>query len=94
MRFNVRIDADVKLVRILAGRLVHKASVSRPDVDDHTFAELAEEVGLARSTTHHHLAQLRAAGLIVLRGNARSYRYTLDADGVASAESLLGSLSR
>jgi DNA-binding transcriptional ArsR family regulator len=58
-----------------------------------TFAELAEEVGLARSTTHHHLALLRAAGLIVLRGNARSYRYTLDADGVAAAESLLGTLS-
>jgi DNA-binding transcriptional ArsR family regulator len=57
-----------------------------------TFAELADEVGLARSTTHHHLAQLRAAGLIVLHGNARNYRYTLDPDGVAGAEALLGSL--
>ena len=57
-----------------------------------TFAELAEEVGLARSTTHHHLAQLRAAGLIVLRGNARSYRYTLDPNGFAAAEELLGTL--
>lgn len=58
-----------------------------------TFAELAAEVGLARSTTHHHLAQLRAAGLIVLHGNARSYRYTLDSSGLAAAEALLGSLA-
>ena len=55
-----------------------------------TFAELAEEVGLARSTTHHHLAQLRAAELITLRGNARGYFYTLDPKGFAAAESLLG----
>jgi DNA-binding transcriptional ArsR family regulator len=58
-----------------------------------TFAELAEEVGLARSTTHHHLAQLRAAGLTVLHGNARRYHYTLDRDGLAAAEALLGSLA-
>ena len=54
-----------------------------------TFAELADEVGLARSTTHHHLAQLRAADLIALRGNARGYHYTLDRDGFAAAELLL-----
>ena len=58
-----------------------------------TFAELADEIGLARSTTHHHLAQLRAAGLIVLHGNARSYHYTLDPNGIAAAEALLGSLA-
>lgn len=55
-----------------------------------TFAELAEEVGLARSTTHHHLAQLRAAGLIALRGNARGYHYILDRRGFAAAEAVLG----
>ena len=58
-----------------------------------TFAQLADEIGLARSTTHHHLAQLRAAGLIVLHGNARSYHYTLDSNGIAAAEALLGSLA-
>jgi DNA-binding transcriptional ArsR family regulator len=58
-----------------------------------TFAELAEEAGLARSTTHHHLAQLRAAGLIVLHGNARRYHYTLDLNGLAAAEALLGTLA-
>jgi DNA-binding transcriptional ArsR family regulator len=57
-----------------------------------TFAELADEVGLARSTTHHHLAQLRAANLIALRGNARGYHYILDRRGFAAAESLLGTL--
>ena len=56
-----------------------------------TFAELADEVGLARSTTHHHLAQLRAADLIALRGNARGYHYILDRDGVAAAEAVAGS---
>ena len=55
-----------------------------------TFAELAEEVGLARSTTHHHLAQLRAAGLIALRGNARGYRYALSDGGFEAAATLLG----
>ena len=58
-----------------------------------TFVELAEEVGLARSTTHHHLAQLRAANLIALRGNARGYHYILDPRGFAAAEALLGELS-
>jgi DNA-binding transcriptional ArsR family regulator len=58
-----------------------------------TFAELAEVAGLARSTTHHHLAQLRAAGLIVLHGNARRYHYTLDPNGLAAAEALLGTLT-
>lgn len=57
-----------------------------------TFTELADEVGLARSTTHHHLAQLRAADLIAMRGNARGYFYTLNEDGLAAAESLLGTL--
>jgi DNA-binding transcriptional ArsR family regulator len=57
-----------------------------------TFAELAGEVGLARSTTHHHLAQLRAADLIAVRGNARGYHYILNRGGFAAAESLLGTL--
>ena len=34
----VGIDPDVKLGRVPASRLVHKAPVSRPDVDDHPFA--------------------------------------------------------
>ena len=37
-RARVRIDPDVELVRVPARRLVHKAPVSRPDVDDYPFA--------------------------------------------------------
>jgi DNA-binding transcriptional ArsR family regulator len=37
--------------------------------------DLVEATGLTRSTVHHHLAQLRAAGLVALEGNARAYTY-------------------
>ena len=37
-RTCVGIDADVELLRVPARRLVHKATVSRPDVDDHSCA--------------------------------------------------------
>ncbi len=37
-RTSVRIYPDVKLVWVLARRLVDKAPVSRPDVDDHSLA--------------------------------------------------------
>jgi DNA-binding transcriptional ArsR family regulator len=56
---------------------------------DASLAELSEELGLAKSTTHHHLHLLRAANLIALRGNAQGYRYTLDVSGFAEAERLL-----
>jgi DNA-binding transcriptional ArsR family regulator len=57
--------ADPKRVEILAlvGRGVGRA------------ADLVEATGLTRSTVHHHLAQLRDAGLIALEGNARAYTY-------------------
>ncbi len=58
------------------------------------LTELAEAAGVARSTAHHHLAQLRAAGLIAVRGNARAYVYSLAADGFAGATGLLRELSR
>ena len=56
--------------------------------------ELAAASGLARSTAHHHLAALRTAGLVVLRGNARSYRYELRRDGLAEGRALLAELER
>jgi DNA-binding transcriptional ArsR family regulator len=56
---------------------------------DASLADLAAELGLAKSTTHHHLAQLRAAGLVALAGNAAGYRYTLTPDGFADGEALL-----
>jgi DNA-binding transcriptional ArsR family regulator len=54
--------------------------------------EVTELTGLARSTAHHHLTQLRAAGLVVIRGNARAYRYALREDAVADAGAVLAEL--
>ena len=51
-----------------------------------------ELTGLAKSTAHHHLTQLRAAGLVVVRGNARSYRYSLRREAAVEAGALLAEL--
>jgi DNA-binding transcriptional ArsR family regulator len=56
-----------------------------------TLAELAEGIGLAKSTTHHHLGQLRAARLVALSGNAERYTYVLDEAGFDRAARLLAS---
>jgi DNA-binding transcriptional ArsR family regulator len=57
--------ADPKRVEILAlvARGVGRSS------------EIVDATGLTRSTVHHHLAQLRDAGLVALAGNARAYTY-------------------
>jgi DNA-binding transcriptional ArsR family regulator len=57
--------ADPRRVEILAlvGRGVGRSN------------DLVGSTGLTRSTVHHHLAQLRAAGLVALEGNARAYVY-------------------
>ena len=74
--------ADDARIRILQ-RLAHgEASLN----------ELTELTGLAKSTAHHHLGQLRTAGLVILRGNARSYRYDLSPDAVGDAGGLLAEL--
>lgn len=71
--------ADPKRVEILAlvGRGVGKSS------------DLVEATGLTRSTVHHHLAQLRDAGLVALEGNARAYTYVPRPEVVAEAASLV-----
>jgi DNA-binding transcriptional ArsR family regulator len=56
--------------------------------------ELSAEIGLARSTTHHHLAQLRAARLISFRGNAAGYFYMLDPDAFGAAAAALAGFVR
>lgn len=68
------------------------AIVRRLARGDATLAELAEVTGLAKSTAHHHLGHLRAAGLISLHGNARGYRFSLRAEGFAEARELLAAL--
>jgi DNA-binding transcriptional ArsR family regulator len=74
--------ADPKRVEILGlvGRGVGRAS------------ELVQETGLSRSTVHHHLAQLREAGLVALEGNARAYAYVPRRDAAAGAAALIADL--
>ena len=70
--------ADEKRLRIL--RLLARSDMG--------LAELAEAVGLAKSTTHHHTVILRSAGLI--RSSTRlENRYSLRPEAVAEAGSAL-----
>ena len=73
-------EGRVRMLRVLATR-------------DASLAELAEAAGVAKSTAHHHLAQLRRAGLVTMHGNARAYWFTLRAEGLADARRLLADLS-
>jgi DNA-binding transcriptional ArsR family regulator len=74
--------ADERRIRILRRLVAGEA----------TLAELADAAGLAKSTAHHHLAQLRAAGLVTLRGNARGYWYLLRTDGFGEAQTVIRDL--
>jgi DNA-binding transcriptional ArsR family regulator len=60
--------------------------------NDATLAELAELTQLAKSTAHHHLAQLRTAGLVEMHGNARGYWFSISRAGLAGGSSLLQSV--
>jgi DNA-binding transcriptional ArsR family regulator len=51
-----------------------------------------DATGLARSTVHHHLAQLRDAGLLALEGNARSYTYTTRREAVSEITALVADI--
>jgi DNA-binding transcriptional ArsR family regulator len=59
---------------------------------DASLNELTALTGLAKSTAHHHLGQLRAAGLVAIRGNARAYRYSLRPEAVSESGALLAEL--
>jgi DNA-binding transcriptional ArsR family regulator len=43
-----------------------------------SLAEAAQEVGLAKSTTHHHLAILRQAGFVLIKEDDDTYRLRPD----------------
>jgi DNA-binding transcriptional ArsR family regulator len=74
--------ADPKRVEIL--RLVGRG-VGRS-------GELVAATGLTRSTVHHHLAQLRAAGLVALEGNARAYTYVPRRDAPVEVAELVAAI--
>ena len=73
---------DAKRVEILAlvGRGIDRSS------------ELVQASGLSRSTVHHHLAQLRDAGLVALEGNARAYTYTPRREAAAEIAALIADI--
>jgi DNA-binding transcriptional ArsR family regulator len=75
--------ADPKRVEILAlvGRGVGRA------------ADLVVATGLTRSTVHHHLAQLRDAGLVALEGNARAYSYVPRREAADEAATLVADIT-
>jgi DNA-binding transcriptional ArsR family regulator len=87
-------DVDARLVRL--GKALSDPArvriVRRLVRGESSLGELAEVAGLAKSTAHHHLAALRAAGLVSLRGNARGYWYTLRVESATDAHSLLSDL--
>ena len=74
--------SDPKRVEILAliGRGVGRAG------------DLVEASGLTRSTVHHHLTLLRAAGLVALEGNARAYTYVSRLDAPAEVAELVAAV--
>lgn len=71
--------SDPKRVEILA--LVARGTRRVP--------QLVERTGLSRSTVHHHLSQLRDAGLVALEGNARSYTFAVRPRAAADAAAVL-----
>ena len=73
-------EQRVRIVRYLAAR-------------EASAVDLARHLGLTKSTTHHHLTQLRDAGLVVLRGNARGYTYSLGDEGLSEAVRALADLA-
>jgi DNA-binding transcriptional ArsR family regulator len=54
-----------------------------------SLGDLARSLGLAKSTIHHHVFQLRAARLITVRGNTQGTFYALHPDGFAAAAEFL-----
>jgi DNA-binding transcriptional ArsR family regulator len=55
-----------------------------------TLQELASAVGLAKSSTHHHMVILRSAGLVLVGVFDDNTRYSLRRDFLPEAATLLG----
>jgi DNA-binding transcriptional ArsR family regulator len=87
-------NVDERIVRLgkALGDPARVRIVRRLGRGEASLSELAEVAGVAKSTAHHHLAALRAAGLVTLRGNARGYWYTLRLESLGDARTLLTDL--
>ena len=94
--YPLRVDEGLEERALLLGRALADEGrirmLRRLAAGDASLTELAETAGVARSTAHHHLAHLRAAGIVTMHGNARAYWFTLRRDGLADARRLLGEL--
>jgi DNA-binding MarR family transcriptional regulator len=55
-----------------------------------SLIELADDLGVSKSTMHHHLAVLRSAGLLRWAGPHRDKRYALRTSPLAGMPDLLG----
>ena len=55
-----------------------------------SLVELADELGVSKSTMHHHLAVLRSAGLLRWAGPHRDKRYSLRSSPLTGMSGLLG----
>jgi len=89
-------ERDVQERALLFGRALADEGriqiLRRLAAGEASLTELTELTALAKSTAHHHLTQLRAGGLVEVRGNARSYRYALREEAAAEAAALLAEL--
>jgi len=55
-----------------------------------TASELADRLGVDRTSLHHHLGILRSAGLVTVRAEGlQSWRYSARADGISRATAAL-----
>ncbi len=60
-----------------------------------TASELADLLGVDRTSLHHHLGILRSAGLVTVRAEGlQSWRYSVREDGIASATAALAGYLR
>jgi DNA-binding transcriptional ArsR family regulator len=95
--YPVREPAGLEERALLVGRALADEGrvrmLRRLAAGDATLAQLAETAGVARSTAHHHLSHLRAAGLVTMHGNARVYWFTLRREGLRDARRTLGELA-
>jgi ArsR family transcriptional regulator len=60
-----------------------------PDVSCCDFAELADEIGVGKSTVSHHLKVLRQAGLVEREQDGRQVRCHVNADRLEELRSFL-----
>lgn len=68
-------DTRLRALRLLAG-------------SSHSLQELADELGVRKSTMHHHVAVLRSAGLLRIRLGEK--RYSLRTASLSNLSGLLG----